>query len=193
MGLVIFDLGDVIMMNCRSLRSMAEELGINDEDFIIDYKRYNAALMDGWCTTRDYYRHLEIEYGVEIKGELFTENYNPTINSYVMDMVRKLKIAGHRVVIGSNTFECYNQWTKKNLPGFYANFSSIYLSNQIHRSKPDPSFWRYIMEIEGFSPSDTYFVDDRKENIDSASSLGIKSYLYDGDNKDLEKFFKPLF
>ena len=194
MSLVIFDLGDVIMLGFRSLKQMAEEFGIDVDEFKADYKSYNAALMDGWCTTADYYRHLEIKYGVKINTELFIEGgYNPVINVYLMDKVEALSKAGHRVVIGSNTFECYDRWNRENLPILYDSFSNIYLSYLIHRCKPDASFWLYIMEKEGFEPKDTYFIDDRNENVDTAVSLGITTLLYDGDNEKAEKFLNSLF
>ncbi len=190
--LVIFDLGDVVMMDCRSLRSMAKELGVDVDDFLQDYKLYNAALMEGWCSTENYYRHLENKYGVKINSELFTDNYNPKLNEHMIAKIKNLKARDHRVVIGSNTFDCYNKWTNENMPELYPLFDGVYLSNEIHRCKPELSFWRYIMEKEGFKPEDTFFIDDRKENIDAASSLGISTHLYTGDNNALDSFLTPL-
>lgn len=192
-NLIIFDLGDVVMMDCRALREMARELGIDGDEFVRDYRRYNAALMDGWCSTKDYYKHLEIKYRVSIATELFTDGYNPKINKPMIDTIRALRSNGHRCVAGSNTFQCYTDWTEKNLPGFYDEFSSLYLSNEIHRCKPDRSFFEYILEKEHVDARSAYFIDDREENIIGARNLGINALLYDGDNSQVREFLKELF
>lgn len=192
-NLIIFDLGDVVMMNCRSLRSMAKELGIDGDEFVLDYKNYNAALMDGWCSTYDYYRHLEIKYNVSISTELFTDGYNPSINQFMIDVIRKLRAKGHRCVSGSNTFQCYTDWTNINHLGFFDEFSSLYLSNEIHLSKPDSAFFEYILDKEGMNAKDSFFIDDRNENIEGARKMGINALLYDGDDSKVEEFLSPLF
>ena len=44
------------------------------------------------------------------------------------------------------------------------------------------------MEKEGYDARDTFFIDDRLENIEAAESLGIKCLLFRGDNDDLRSF-----
>jgi putative hydrolase of the HAD superfamily len=45
-------------------------------------------------------------------------------------------------------------------------------------SKPDPDFYRYILNDEGIEPEDALFVDDFEENVSAAEKLRIKSILF---------------
>lgn len=45
-------------------------------------------------------------------------------------------------------------------------------------SKPDPQFWKLILSAEETEPEASVFIDDRKENCEAASSLGIKAIQF---------------
>ena len=61
-------------------------------------------------------------------------------------------------------------------------------------SKPEKAFWRIICTEEGYSCSDTFFIDDREENTAAASELGITALLYAGEDREAraEAFFRPF-
>jgi len=44
--------------------------------------------------------------------------------------------------------------------------------------KPDPLVYERIVAHYGASPADTFFTDDRTENIEGAESIGITAHLY---------------
>ena len=177
--LFIFDIGDVLLLGSRSLRDMANELGINEEEFVSDYRRWNAALMDGYVSTSDYYKHLENKFCVRITSDLFVENYNPVVNKQLLDYIKELRAKGLKAVLGSNTFTCYDKWILKNIPEFYDLFDNKYLSCDIKRSKPEKSFFSYILNNENVKPEETVFIDDREENITAAKSIGINAFRYE--------------
>ncbi len=186
--LFIFDLGDVILLGNRKVREMASELGINEDEFLSDYRTYQEAMMLGYVSTSDYYHHLENNFGVKVESELFLDNYRPYVNKPLLNMIKILKENGNRVVVGSNTFLCYKTWIDSYAPYLLSLFDKLYLSYEIHRSKPNKTFFTYIMEEEGFSASDTYFIDDREDNIDAASALGINTLRYDRDDSKLKSY-----
>ena len=47
--------------------------------------------------------------------------------------------------------------------------------------KPDPRFYRYVLEEINMDPEELVFVDDRTENVLAARSLGISSIMFDSD------------
>ena len=72
-----------------------------------------------------------------------------------------------------------------------SHLDHLYLSYKMGVAKPSPDFFLHILEKEKVSPEDTVFIDDRAYNTDVASSLGIKTLLYDNENKEEnEEFFK---
>ena len=72
-----------------------------------------------------------------------------------------------------------------------SHLDHLYLSYKMSVAKPSLDFFLHILEKEKVSPEDTVFIDDRAYNTDVASSLGIKTLLYDNENKEEnEEFFK---
>ena len=184
MKLFIFDMGDVILLNIRTLMQIAEYVGTDYHDIRKDYGYYDMALMDGYMQVEDYYRHLEDKYQCHIDEDLFAKFFKPHINSFMLEIVDELRRRGHRCVVGSNTFRPHWEIVKT-FPGDpLSHFDALYASHLIHMSKPESAFWRIITEKEGFGYSDTLFIDDRKENTDSASLLGIDTLLYSGCDRD---------
>ena len=46
-------------------------------------------------------------------------------------------------------------------------------------SKPDINFWKIILTAENVAAEDAFFIDDRIENCEAASSMGIKTFHFD--------------
>ena len=184
MKLFIFDMGEVILLDVKTLMQMAEYVGTAYRDIRTDYGYYDRALMDGYMSPSDYYRHLEDKYQVAVEEDLFRKFFHPHINNRMLDIVDRLRAKGHRCVVGSNTFkphwDCILAYPEKPLD----HFDVLYASHLMHMSKPEPAFWRMICGAEGFSYADTLFIDDRNENIEAAASLGIDTLLYYGDDRD---------
>ena len=71
MELFIFDLGEVILLDVKTLMQLSEYVGTPYRDIRTDYGYYDRALMDGYMDPDDYYRHLEDKYQISIKEDLF--------------------------------------------------------------------------------------------------------------------------
>lgn len=189
--LFIFDMGEVLLLDVNTSNKMAEEYKMDlcalEEDFAL----FDVPLMEGFMEPDDYYRHLELNFDIpKIDDNPFLKYFTPSLNDFMLGKVAQLRAVGHRVVVGSNTFAPHWDYMLSEYPIFADSFDSLYASHEIHLSKPFPVFWRYIMEKEGFSSDDTVFIDDRKENIESAKKLGITTFQYLRDNEKISLFFK---
>ena len=184
MRLFIFDMGEVVLLSIRTLTQFAAMLGVSYEEIRDDYLRYDAALMDGYMSPEEYYRHLEDKYETKIKGEPFLDFFRPSVNGRMLGWVDSLRTAGYRCVIGSNTFRPHWEYAHAMAGDPLSHFDALYASHEMHLSKPDTAFWRCICRREGADYSDTAFIDDREENVAAAASLGITTLLYRGDDRD---------
>ena len=188
--LFIFDMGEVLLLGVETLPQMANLYSLDYAPFRADYGLYDTPLMEGFMDPSDFYRHMEIKYGLpEIKEDLFEKYFTPRENDFTLDIVDRLRAKGHRCVVGSNTFKPHWDHCYKVFPRMMNSFDSLYASHLIHIAKPDKAFWRYILKKEGYSPEETVFIDDRTENIESAASLGIETFQYLKDNKNAQDFF----
>jgi HAD superfamily hydrolase (TIGR01509 family) len=57
--------------------------------------------------------------------------------------------------------------------------------------KPDPAFWRHILEKENVRPTDAFFIDDLAENIRAAEKLGLAAHLFTGAEGLAQALFSP--
>ena len=55
-------------------------------------------------------------------------------------------------------------------------FEIFYLSYEMGMRKPDAEIFEFILDENKLEPSETLFVDDTKENIDTAAFLGIRTW-----------------
>ena len=188
--LFIFDLGGVILFNDDTISKIAKHYSLNLLALNDDYHRYSKPLLEGFMSTDDYYRHMEIEFKLPpIEEDLFSVFFTPTVNTFMLEQISRIRANGHRCVVGSNTFKPHWDYINKKLPSVVNSFDSLYASHEIHISKPDKNFWEYILDKEGYEAKDTVFIDDRKENTDSATALGIESYQYQKDDYLISLFF----
>jgi len=58
-----------------------------------------------------------------------------------------------------------------------AYFHVAYYSHLVGNRKPEPIIFQQVLEENGFVPQETVFLDDNTENIQSATRLGIQTFL----------------
>ena len=76
---------------------------------------------------------------------------------------------------------------------FYQCFEKVYYSYEMGMRKPQPEIFKYILNKHDLSPKRTLFVNDKKENTDTAASLGIKvGNLQVGEEDVVDLFQKKI-
>ena len=94
----------------------------------------------------------------------------------------------HRVVCGTNTIQSH--WENHLERGDYSYFDQTYASNKIGVAKPEPLFFKLILEAEGYLPENTFFVDDKEKNCKAAASVGINTELITTPQQLYDKWIK---
>lgn len=121
--------------------------------------------------------------------DLFRLNFHPILNEKTVEIIHKLK-KKHRVVCGTNTIQSH--WENHLERGDYEFFDQTYASNKIGYAKPDKRFFELILEAENINAKDTFFTDDKLENCNAASSVGINA-IHFTNTKELLKVWKNYF
>ena len=85
----------------------------------------------------------------------------------------------HRVVLFSNTNTAHVAHIKANYQVF-GHVHAAYLSHELGLVKPDAASFLKLLEIEGLSPEDCIFIDDRAENTAAAAALGMRTVTFAG-------------
>ncbi len=174
--LFIFDMGNVVVKNIHVLGPVAEEWGLPMEEFLADYRQYDFPLMDGTIPTSEYWVHIEKKFGVKVEGEPFAKHFSPVMNPPMVALLKRLRKSGKRVVCGSNTFAPH--WDILADMGFLELFDAVYPSHELGMSKPARQYFQFILDHEGMTAAQTFFVDDFPENIEAAEKMGIATLQY---------------
>jgi putative hydrolase of the HAD superfamily len=80
---------------------------------------------------------------------------------------------------------------KLDVPGFRKFFKINIISGDLGMKKPDLNFYRQALTILKAKPEECIFIDDIKENINAAASLGFKTVLFT-DSKQLKNDLIPF-
>jgi len=88
----------------------------------------------------------------------------------------------HRVVLFSNTNEAHWSYLMRHYAVLRCA-KSAYLSYQLGLMKPDAASFQYVLEREGCSAGQCFFVDDRVENVAAARGVGMIGHAFTGVNQ----------
>ncbi|SDQ68994.1 HAD family hydrolase [Flagellimonas zhangzhouensis] len=85
----------------------------------------------------------------------------------------------YKLFLLSNTNDLHIEYVKsaigmERFNRFKNAFDVFYLSYEIGMRKPDAEIYEFVLDQNQLEPTETFFVDDLKENTDSAAALGIK-------------------
>ena len=190
--LFIFDMGGVVTSNFGAENKMYPYLGLERSKFFDICQKEKAAdgsdydidylLGTGKISTQEFWNEFNRRVKVlglnvpEVKNDLWRLYFHPQLKMETVKLIKELRAKNHRVVCGTNTFQSH--WENHMERGDYAIFDQTYASNKIGLLKPDPKFWETIMMAEGYEPSQTYFTDDRLDNVEAAASLGIHAVQF---------------
>ncbi|MFX0556815.1 HAD-IA family hydrolase [Maribacter sp. CXY002] len=110
---------------------------------------------------------------------------------YRLTFVEELKQENnYRLFLLSNTNDLHIEYVKKTMgldrfERFETCFEQFYLSHEIHMRKPNSDIFEFVLDQNQLKAEETFFIDDTKENTDTAQLLGIKSWNLQVGNEDI--------
>lgn len=64
--------------------------------------------------------------------------------------------------------------------GLASEFDYIFNTSELGVAKPDPEVFRIITERVGVAPENSFFIDDRPDNVKAATRVGLHVHLHEG-------------
>lgn len=92
-------------------------------------------------------------------------------------LIGELKAAGYRLYVLSNMSREFIDFLRQQ--PVYANFEGEIISCEEGVAKPMPEIYDLLLERFKLDPSQTFFIDDRKENVEAAAAKGITTFHFD--------------
>lgn len=93
----------------------------------------------------------------------------------VWEKVHALKEKGYRIYLLSNYNEDFFRVHTQGA-SFLEDIDGKVVSYEIHKIKPFPEIYQFLLDKYGLKPEESVFFDDRPENTQTAEELGIKTY-----------------
>ena len=97
-------------------------------------------------------------------------------------LIEDLKRAGYRLFVLSNMSKEFIAFLRR-VP-VYRHFEGEVVSCEEGVCKPEKEIYELLLERYSLNPSETIFIDDRKENVEAAEQVGIEGFWFN--RKDLE-------
>ena len=94
-----------------------------------------------------------------------------------VELVAEVKRAGHRLFVLSNMHRASIDYLERT-HDFWHLFDGSVVSCRIQRVKPEREIYEYLLSTYKLEATDTLFIDDMEENVESASRLGIGTVHY---------------
>lgn len=185
---IIFDLGGVII-TLDQMQAVArfKALGLADAEQRLDAYTQKGCFGDlesGRISAEDFRREISRMTGHEVSYEQCRHawlGYAKELPQRNLSALQRLRSEGYRLVLLSNTNPYMMDWVMS--PAFDGSghplshyLDACYASYQVRLMKPDPQFFRHVLQQEGLRPEEALFVDDGPRNVAAAAQLGLHTY-----------------
>ncbi|WP_431242751.1 HAD-IA family hydrolase [Flavobacterium sp. P21] len=191
---IIFDFGDIfINLNKQGTISGLKKLGMTEWSSEMD--RLNLLFETGDVSYDDFVGGFQKELPNASVEEIL-EAWNAVLAdfpSYRLDFLKELS-KKYRLFLLSNTDSIHIN-TFQNRTGvdfyteFYNCFEKVHFSYEIGKRKPNANSYQHLIDEHNLVPEQTLFVDDKKENTDVATALGLKVWNLQVGKEDVVDLF----
>jgi FMN phosphatase YigB (HAD superfamily) len=192
---LIFDIGDVIVdIDYQTTIAEFQKLSLVDFSQIVSYSKQNHIfdlLETGKITAQQFRDELKRFLKPGTTDEEITRAWNSILINYPaqkIDLLKELK-SRYKTFALSNINEIHVSSIDKvahekfGADSFGSFFHQAYYSNEVGFRKPDKEIYEFVLQKENLIAGETFFVDDKAENIAAAKELGIHAYQLTDRNK----------
>ena len=177
---IIFDFGDVfINLDKEATYRELSKLGVDeiDEELMKIVYQYE----EGKITTEDFVSFFSKQFKIAKEDLIVAWNailldFPKHRLAFLKELIESKK---YRLFLLSNTNDLHISWIQNNWGSELYNefkncFEQFYLSHEIGFRKPNAAIYQFVLNENNLNASETFFIDDTKENTDAAEKLGIK-------------------
>jgi len=182
---IYFDLGNVLLYFDHEIacRQMADVAGLTTDEVrrLLFDGDLLARYEDGSLSRHEFYDAFCRETNTCAEPELLEIAASDIfrLNTSMLPVVTKLKDAGYRIGVLSNTCESHWRYVTAHFKSLFpAAFDVLAFSYEIGASKPDEKIFRRAAELAGAVPADIFYCDDIQNNVEAACRAGFDAVQY---------------
>ena len=192
---LIFDFGDVFI-NLDKQGAMKNALELFElEELHEDLVAINTLYEQGLISTEEFLEFYTDNFP-DLSEKEIIDAWNYILKDFPehrLEFIKKLaKDKSYKLILLSNTNEMHISWIAEHV-SFYEEFKScfdkFYLSHEINLRKPNVDIYEFVLKQNKLNPSNCFFIDDTKDNTDTAGLLGIHVWNIDEKTQDIADLF----
>ena len=176
---IVFDLGRVVFAQdpAKSTEHYKQFFSYVSQSpmpqFWVDYD-LGVSSLDRVAEELAEYRGVETSYARDMISQAVgrQETIAPTAA-----LIRDLKAAGYKLYVLSNMSREFIDFLRTK--EVYSYFDGDVVSCEVGVVKPMPQIYDILLDRFALAPSETLFIDDRKENVEAAEAKGINAFHFD--------------
>jgi HAD superfamily hydrolase (TIGR01509 family) len=179
---IIFDLNGVFIQSPKLSERFWDKFGIAPEKFLPALKEIMVRVrMPKAGNIFIYWKPYFNKWNVKLSEEEFFDFWFSAEKEIpeMTILARELKSRGVKIFILSNNFVERANYYYKNFTFLKEVADKIYYSWQTGFVKPNIEAYKLILSENNLKPEECIYFDDSEENIKTASSLGIKSFIFE--------------
>lgn len=94
-----------------------------------------------------------------------------------IDLIRTLRASRNRLFVLSNMHVASIQYLEET-HDIWSMFDGIVISSRIQKVKPEIGIYEHLLAAHQLNAGETIFIDDMRENLEAASSIGIQTIQF---------------
>ena len=110
-------------------------------------------------------------------AEVFPADYWIVPDREVLGAVAELRTSGVRCGLATTQSNLRGQYMRSDL-GYAGLFDAEFYSYEIRHAKPDPSYFKAVLDCVGVPPESVLFLDDHEANVAGAQTAGMRAELF---------------
>lgn len=183
---VYFDLGNVILKfshqrACDQMAAVAKISSTKARQVVFD-SGLNDRYEHGQITTAEFHAEFNRQTGTATAFADLIHAWNDIfdLESRMIPIVTRLRTAGHRLGILSNTCDSHWKYVTQKYKVLTTFFEHAVTSYQAQAMKPEAKIYEYATAVANVARDEIFFVDDRQENVDGALRFGWQAERFTG-------------
>lgn len=193
---ILFDFDGVLTVDKTGSRSVLNYISkatdIPFDTLKTEYYKYNERLLNGQLTHEEMWDDFCKSLGQDIKYNLLIDSFRHTpLDREMLDLVKGLKGKYKTGMVTDNKCDRINEiLSHYNLSGL---FDVVSVSADYRSGKESAYIFSKTAEKLALAPENCIFIDNTAKNLIAAKQIGMKTILFDDENRDINEFKNHLF
>lgn len=195
---IIFDFGD-IFINLEKEAQVAAFKKLGTDASLSDKIRIQNDLFEKGKISREAFVGSFKLYLPDVTDAAIITAWNAIIGEFPLYRLEFLQMLSkkYRLFLLTNTDSIHIDYFEQKVgvsfyTDFYNCFEHVFYSYEMGMRKPDPEIYTTLINKYDLSPKRTLFIDDKKENTEAASKLGIQIWNLQVGLEDVVELFEKI-